>query len=83
MDHEKNKSEPPSFPSKLVLKLLPTNLEYAVFGENDTLLVVISSKLEANQKEDVVEVLRGHSMEIVRSKRNYSHGVHKQDHYGG
>lgn len=74
MNHNAIKTGPPSLPSELVLKLLPNNIEYAFLREGDTLLVVISSKLETTQKEVVVKLLkeykRGHCLEAIRLEGN-------------
>ena len=47
-------------PPKLELKPLPTHLKYAFLGEEDTFLVIISSSLELNQENKLLEILRTH-----------------------
>ncbi|KAH9671423.1 hypothetical protein KPL70_017372 [Citrus sinensis] len=44
---------PPSFE----LKLLPSHLKYAYLGQNNTLLVIISSTLDAGQEQSLVDLL--------------------------
>lgn len=45
-------------PPKLELKPLPSHLEYAFLGANETLHVVISSSLEFEQTEKLIGVLK-------------------------
>ncbi|KAL4368692.1 hypothetical protein GQ457_05G026020 [Hibiscus cannabinus] len=47
-------------PPKLELKQLPEQLKYAYLGENETLPVIISSKLQAAQEEKLIATLRQH-----------------------
>ncbi|KAL4302814.1 hypothetical protein GQ457_10G009600 [Hibiscus cannabinus] len=47
-------------PPKLELKQLPEQLKYAYLGENETLPVIISSKLQADQEERLIATLRQH-----------------------
>ncbi|KAL4290902.1 hypothetical protein GQ457_14G014410 [Hibiscus cannabinus] len=47
-------------PPKLELKQLPEQLKYAYLGNNETLLVIISSKLQADQEERLIATLRQH-----------------------
>ncbi|KAL4303835.1 hypothetical protein GQ457_10G012980 [Hibiscus cannabinus] len=47
-------------PPKLEIKQLPEQLKYAYLGENETLLVIISSKLQAAQEEKLIKTLRQH-----------------------
>ncbi|KAL4376513.1 hypothetical protein GQ457_02G024510 [Hibiscus cannabinus] len=47
-------------PPKLELKQLPEQLKYAYLGENETLSVIISSKLQAAQEERLIATLRQH-----------------------
>ncbi|KAL4312911.1 hypothetical protein GQ457_01G018570 [Hibiscus cannabinus] len=47
-------------PPKLELKQLPEQLKYVYLGNNKTLPVIISSKLQAAQEEKLVETLRQH-----------------------
>lgn len=60
-----SKPEPPTLSPQLVLKPLPNNLEYAFLGEGDTFPVVISSKLEPTQKENLVELLKKYKEAIT------------------
>ena len=43
---------------KLELKLLPITLEYAFLGEESTLLVIISSSLNEEQKGKLLDILK-------------------------
>ncbi|KAL4295954.1 hypothetical protein GQ457_12G013970 [Hibiscus cannabinus] len=45
-------------PPKLELKQLPEQLKYVYLGENETLPVIISFKLQATQEEKLIETLR-------------------------
>jgi hypothetical protein len=47
-------------PPKLEMKPLPSSLKYAFLGDNETLPVVMSSKLSSCEEEKLLEVLRGH-----------------------
>ncbi|KAL4297728.1 hypothetical protein GQ457_12G018060 [Hibiscus cannabinus] len=47
-------------PPKLELKQLPEQLKYAYLGNNETLPVIISSKLQAEQEERLIATLRQH-----------------------
>ncbi|KAL4368237.1 hypothetical protein GQ457_05G025920 [Hibiscus cannabinus] len=47
-------------PPKLELKQLPEQLKYAYLGNNETLPVIISSKLQADQEERLIATLRQH-----------------------
>ncbi|KAL4387055.1 hypothetical protein GQ457_09G019640 [Hibiscus cannabinus] len=47
-------------PPKLELKQLPEQLKYAYLGNNKTLHVIISSKLQADQEERLIATLRQH-----------------------
>ena len=47
-------------PPKLELKPLPTHLKYAFLGEEETFPVIISSSLELNQENQLLEVLKTH-----------------------
>ncbi|KAL4273715.1 hypothetical protein GQ457_13G017400 [Hibiscus cannabinus] len=47
-------------PPKLELKQLPEQLKYAYLGKNETIPVIISSKLHANQEEKLIATLRQH-----------------------
>ncbi|XP_062006012.1 uncharacterized protein LOC133723212 [Rosa rugosa] len=48
----------------LELKPLPDHLKYAFLGDNDTLLVIVSSKLTVEQEGKLVDVLRKHKTAI-------------------
>ena len=47
-------------PPKLELKPLPSHLKYAFLGAEETFLVIISSSLEMNQENQLLEILRTH-----------------------
>ncbi|KAL4282496.1 hypothetical protein GQ457_16G018920 [Hibiscus cannabinus] len=47
-------------PPKLELKQLPEQLKYAYLGNNETLPVIISSKLQVDQEERLIAALRQH-----------------------
>ena len=47
-------------PPKLELKPLPIHLKYAFLGEEETFPVIISSSLELNQENQLLEILRTH-----------------------
>ncbi|KAL4323400.1 hypothetical protein GQ457_11G026390 [Hibiscus cannabinus] len=47
-------------PPKLELKQLPEQLKYVYLGNNKTLPVIISSKLQADQEERLIATLRQH-----------------------
>ncbi|KAK8538818.1 hypothetical protein V6N12_034526 [Hibiscus sabdariffa] len=47
-------------PPKLELKQLPEQLKYAYLGKNETLPVIISSKLQADQEEKMIATLQQH-----------------------
>ncbi|KAK8560973.1 hypothetical protein V6N13_026408 [Hibiscus sabdariffa] len=49
---------------ELELKQLPEHLKYAFLGENETLPVIISSKLSREEEGDLVAVLRAHKEAI-------------------
>ncbi|KAL4282299.1 hypothetical protein GQ457_03G019160 [Hibiscus cannabinus] len=61
-DPETGKVDNPSIeqPPKLELKQLPEQLKYAYLGENGTLPVIISSKLQEDQEEKLIATLRQH-----------------------
>jgi hypothetical protein len=42
------------------LKSLPFNLKYSFLGENETFLVIISSKLNAHQEGKLLQTLKMH-----------------------
>ncbi|KAK8685326.1 hypothetical protein V6N13_041329 [Hibiscus sabdariffa] len=60
--NENCKIEKPSIeqPPKLELKPLPEQLKYVYLGKNETLHVIISSKLQAAQEEKLIETLWQH-----------------------
>ena len=47
-------------PPKLELKPLPSHLKYAFLGAEETFPVIISSSLEMNQENQLLEILRNH-----------------------
>ena len=49
---------------KLELKALPHHLKYAYLGEEDTLPVIVSSSLNKQQEERLLEVLKRHKTAI-------------------
>ena len=51
-------------PSKLELKPLPSHLKYAFFGVEETFPVIISSSLESEQENKMLEMLRTHKTAI-------------------
>ncbi|XP_023745769.1 uncharacterized protein LOC111893924 [Lactuca sativa] len=53
---------PPSLvqPPKLELKVLPQHLKYAYLGDNETLLVIISTHLTECEEEKLLKVLKEH-----------------------
>ncbi|KAK9921933.1 hypothetical protein M0R45_030425 [Rubus argutus] len=51
-------------PPKLEMKLLPSSLKYAFLGDDETLPVVLSSKLLTCEEEQLLEVLREHKVAI-------------------
>jgi len=51
-------------PPKLEIKLLPDTLKYAFLGESETLTVIISSHLDKDQEEKLLDVLREHKEAI-------------------
>lgn len=55
---EKKISPSAEVPPKLKLKALPDTLEYAFLGESSTLTVIISSSLDSNQKDKLLDVLK-------------------------
>ncbi|CAN6566247.1 unnamed protein product [Malus baccata var. baccata] len=52
---------------KLELKLIPNHLKYAFFGEDETLPVIISSQLTAEEGEKLIRVLKDHKTAIAWS----------------
>ncbi|KAK8563704.1 hypothetical protein V6N12_035845 [Hibiscus sabdariffa] len=64
-DSSKSKTPPPILQApKLELKQLPEHLKYSFLGENETLPVVVSSKLTKAEENDLVIVLRAHKEAI-------------------
>ena len=51
-------------PPKLELKPLPSHLKYAFLGVEDTFSVIISSSLEPDQENKLLEILRTHKTTI-------------------
>ncbi|KAL4324503.1 hypothetical protein GQ457_11G026440 [Hibiscus cannabinus] len=56
LDYKPSIEQPP----KLELKQLPEQLKYAYLGDNETLPVIISSKLQTDQEERLITTLRQH-----------------------
>ncbi|XP_070679213.1 uncharacterized protein [Malus domestica] len=52
---------------KLELKPIPKHLKYAFFGEDETLPVIISSQLTAEEGEKLIRVLKDHKTAIAWS----------------
>ena len=51
-------------PPKLELKPLPSHLKYAFLGVEETFLVIISSSLDSDQENKLLEILRTHKTAI-------------------
>ena len=51
-------------PPNLELKSLPSHLKYAFLGIKETFPVIISSSLESNQENKILEILRTHKTAI-------------------
>ena len=51
-------------PPKLELKLLPSHLKYAFLGVEETFPVIISSSLDSDQENKILEILRTHKTAI-------------------
>ena len=51
-------------PPKLELKPLPSHLKYEFLGVEETLLVIISSSLESDQENKLLDILRTHKTAI-------------------
>jgi hypothetical protein len=51
-------------PPKLELKPLPDKLKYAFLGYNDTLPIIITSDLQKDQEDSLLEVLKEHKEAI-------------------
>ena len=51
-------------PPKLELKPLSSHLKYAFLGVEETFPVIISSSLESNQENELLEILRTHKTSI-------------------
>ncbi|CAN6576402.1 unnamed protein product [Malus baccata var. baccata] len=56
--------------SKLELKPIPEHLKYAFLGEDETLLIIISSQLTAEEREKLIRVLKDHKTAIAWSIAN-------------
>ncbi|KAM0992855.1 hypothetical protein ACFX2A_008716 [Malus domestica] len=52
---------------KLKLKTIPEHLKYAFLGEDETLPVIISSQLTAEEREKLIRVLKDHKISIAWS----------------
>ncbi|XP_068329671.1 uncharacterized protein [Pyrus communis] len=52
---------------KLELKPIPEHLKYAFLGEDETLSVIISSQLTAEEREKLIRVLKNHKTAIAWS----------------
>lgn len=68
-EHLDRPSRPPPKPSieespKLELKTLPSQLNYAYLGANETLVVVVSSDLSDLQEEKLLKVLESTSVQL-------------------
>ncbi|KAL1568511.1 hypothetical protein AAHA92_00121 [Salvia divinorum] len=55
---EKNPLPLEASPEKKELKILPPGLKYSYLGENETLPVIVSSKLTEGQEERLLEILK-------------------------
>ncbi|KAJ9536000.1 hypothetical protein OSB04_un000828 [Centaurea solstitialis] len=66
LENEDRKTLVPSFEvaPDLELKQLPSNLKYAFLGDSGKLPVIISSSLEADQEEKLVQLLKLHTKAI-------------------
>ena len=51
-------------PPNLELKPLPTHLKYAFLGDEETFPVIISSSLDLNQENQLLEILRSHRIAL-------------------
>ena len=54
---------------KLELKPIPEHLKYAFLGEDETLPIIISSQLTADEGDKLIRVLKDHKTAIA-----WSHG---------
>ena len=74
-------------PPKLELKPLPSHLKYAFLGAEETFPVIISSSLESDQENKILEILRTHKSaigwtiaDIKRiSPLIYTHKIHLEE----
>ena len=74
-------------PPKLELKPLPSHLKYAFLGTEETFPVIISSSLEINQENQLLEILRTHrtalgwTIEDIKgiSPLIYTHRIHLEE----
>ena len=51
-------------PPKLELKPLPSHLKYAFLGVEETFPIIISSSLDSDQENKLLEILRTHKISI-------------------
>ena len=51
-------------PPKLELKSLPSHLKYAILGVEENFPVIISSSLESDKENKLLEILRTHKISI-------------------
>ncbi|KAL4283617.1 hypothetical protein GQ457_16G016980 [Hibiscus cannabinus] len=77
---EKSKTNKPSVeqPPKLELKTLPEQLKYAYLGDDNTLPVIISSKLQPEQEAKFIDTLRQHKKAlgwIIADKKGISPAI--------
>ncbi len=63
---EDNKKSKPSIeePPKVILKPLPQHIKYAYLGEKETLPIIISATLKADEETKLIEVLKEHKEAI-------------------
>ena len=74
-------------PPKLELKPLPTHLKYAFLVEEETFPVIISSSLELNQENQLLEILRTHRTALCWTIADikgispliYTHRIHLEE----
>ena len=74
-------------PPKLKLKPLPSHLKYAFLGVEETFSVIISSSLESDQENKLLEILRTHktaigwTIEDIKgiSPLIYTHMIHLEE----
>ena len=51
-------------PPKLEMKPLPSHLKYAFLGVEETFSIIISSSLESDQENKLLEILKTHKIAI-------------------